>query len=293
MNNTYRKLMEQQRLSEQANSTFFEKLENAETHRRKNISLKVIVIAACICLLIPTAVIAAENIFGIGLVEFIERNITLGSAGEGYNVNFTNVYSRPITDFSPTIQRLDGSKSVGYDTWDAAEAEIGIDLITNSILSDKKTYPEKSYDLQINSGGDMLGSNLYHCVADYDGKGGQFYKANITAAYTRGGMYITTSAIITAEHPAISREEEAELHRLSITYPQEDVEQISQEQYEAKNGLIATIVVIDRVGILSTCYDASFVANGVSYQITVDPYTRDRDAEAKELLIDILEGFSF
>lgn len=293
MNSAYRKMIEQQCLSEQAKSAFYEKLGNMEPRRKKNVLRKVVVIAACVCLLIPTVVLAAENIFGISLIGLIERNVSLGNAGEGYDINFTNVYGRPISEFSPEIQTLDGYKTVAYNSWEDAEAELGIDLITNSILSNSETYPEKSFQLEVDPEPHTLGSQLHHCYATYAGKDGQFYRANVTAAYRRDGMHITVRTTVTAEHPAISQEREAEMHWVGITYPQTDVEQISQEQYTAKNGLIATVVVIDRAGTKSTDYEASFVANGVSYRITVDCYTSKRNAEAKELLLDILEGFSF
>ncbi len=295
MNNAYRKFMEQQNLSEQANSDFYEKLEAAKPPRKKKVILKVAAIAACICLLIPISALAMENIFGFSLVEFIERNITQRTPGEGYDINYTNVYSRPIFDFSPELQSLDGDRSVGHDSWEEAEVELGIDLITNSILSDGETYPYEQYVLEINQNPDeyVLGSDLHHCVARYFAKGGQFYLAYVTAAYMRDGLLINVSTTVTAEHPAISPEDVDELHWTEVTYPKADVEQISQEQYTAQNGLMATIMEIDRTFSKSTLYEATFAADGASYKINVHAETSGRDTDAKELLIEILEGFVF
>lgn len=293
MSNAYRNMMEQQCLSDGAQQAFYEKLHSAQPQRKKNVLPKAILIAACICLLIPTAVLAAEHFFGSSWVETVQRNILSGRAGKGYDINYTNVYSRPISDFSPEIQSFDGYKSVVYDSWEDAEAELGIDLITNSVLSDRATYPEKQYNLDIDSGTHVSGSSLHHCFANYRGKDGQLYCATVTAAYRRDEMQITIRSTVTAEHPAISQEREQELHWIGVTYPQTDVEEILQEQYTAESGLPATIIVIDRTGARSTDYEATFAANGASYRITVSGYPGKREAEAKELLLDILEGFSF
>lgn len=293
MNNAYRKMMEQQCLTDGAQQAFYEKMQGTQPRKRMSVFAVAAAIAACVCLLIPVTALAVENIFGISFVEFFERSLTLKSAGEGYDINFTGVYSRPISEFSSEIQSIDGNKTVAYDSWEEAEAEMGIDLITNSILSDEETHPEKSYDLQMNSEGHILGSNLHHCFADYEGKDGQLYRAAVTAAYTRNGMYITVSTTVTAEHPEIPQEKEVELHRRGITYLQEDVEQMSQEQYAAKNGINATIIEVDWTIVRATDYEASFSANGASYRITVSPNAPDQGAQAKALLIEILEGFVF
>jgi len=200
------------------------------------------------------------------------------------------VYGRPISDFSTELQTLDGHKRESYTSWEDAEKELGIDLMTNSVLSDGKTVPEKTFDLQMDPE-DAPRSTLYHCMADYDGKAGQLYLANVYASYKHDGMSVSVNTTVTVEHPAVSQEETAELHRRSVTYS--DVVLMTEEQYTAENGLTAAVVTIDRTGTKSTCYEASFVANGISYRISVDGWSNERDAEAKQLLIDILEGFSF
>jgi oligopeptide transport system permease protein len=69
--------------------------------------------------------------------------------------------------------------------------------------------------------------------------------------------------------------------------------EITQEQYTAANGIVANIVTITRKNGPLTNYDATFAANGASYRLTISTYTPNRGAEAKEKLIEILEGFSF
>lgn len=295
MNNAYRKLMEQQNLSEQANSDFYEKLEAAKPPRKKKVILKAAAIAACICLLIPISALAMENIFGFSLVEFVERNITQRTPGEGYGINYTNVYSLPLSDFSPELQSLTEDRSTGYDSWEALEAELGMDLITNSILSDAETVPYEQYVPEMNPNPDepVLGSDLRPCTAHYFAKDGQLYLALVSAAYKRDGVRISLSATLTAEHPAISLEDVDELHWTEVTYPKADVEQFSQAQYTAESGLTATIMEIDRTASQSTLYEATFAANGASYKIQVDAEPGGNDADVKALLIEILEGFVF
>ena len=295
MNNAYRKLMEQQKLSEQAKSAFYEKLGTAKPPKKRKVILKTAIIAACICLLIPISALAAENIFGISLAEFVARNMTQESAGEGYNTQYTNVYSFPLSDFSPELQSLTEDRSTGYDSWEALEAELGMDLITNSILSDAETVPYEQYVPEMNPNPDepVLGSDLRPCTAHYFAKDGQLYLALVSAAYKRDGVRISLSATLTAEHPAFSQEDVAKLHTLEVTYPKADVEQFSQAQYTAESGLTATIMEIDRTASQSTLYEATFAANGASYKIQIDAEPGGNDANAKALLIEILEGFVF
>lgn len=295
MNNAYRKFMEQQKLSEQANSAFYEKLKKAKPSRKKKVILKAAVIAACICLLIPMSALAVENIFGFSLAELVERNITQKVPGVGYDLHYTNVYSLPLSDFSSPLQNLNADWHAGYNSWEEAEIDLGIDLFTNSVLSDEETFPYEQYVLEIDPDPDkpVLGSDLHHCIARYYTKGGQFYLAYVTAAYMRDGLLINVSTTLTAEHPAISQTDVAGLHRTEVTYPQTDVAQFSQTQYTTENGLTASIMEIGRTASKSTVYEATFAANGASYRLLVDAETVGRDADAKDLLIEILEGFVF
>ena len=63
----YKNLMAQQHPAEDA-SAFFDEPQVAPV-KRMPVLKKVLIAAACICLLIPTAVLAAENIFDISIVS--------------------------------------------------------------------------------------------------------------------------------------------------------------------------------------------------------------------------------
>ena len=72
MHDTYTKLMMHQDLSAEIDAAFYEKLENS-IQKKRIPAWKAAVIAACICLIIPGCVWAAETIFGVTKVTRTER----------------------------------------------------------------------------------------------------------------------------------------------------------------------------------------------------------------------------
>lgn len=289
MNNTYRKMMEQQCISDSAQQAFYEKMQNAQPQKRTPMHVKVIAIAACMCLMVPVTALAVENIFGISIVEIIEDITLLGNPGVGYETNYPGMTSRPLNDFPEEIQTIgDDYVLKTYNSWEEAEQELGIKLIDNTVLSGEDVTKERAYDLSYDGV-----SGRQHCFAYYNGKDGQFYRATVTAAYRYQDMNITVRSVVTVDHPVISEERKSDMHWVSVLYESDDVEEIIQEQYAAGNGINATIVAVDWNGTHATDYEASFSANGASYRITVRSYDPKRDAETKAMLIEILEGFVF
>lgn len=289
MNNTYRKMMEQQCLSDSAQQAFYEKMQSAQPRKRTPVYVKGIAIAACVCLMVPVTAFALENIFGISIVEVVEDFTLSGNPGIGYKTTYPDMNSRPLSDFPEEIQTIgDDYVLKTYNSWEEAEQELGIKLIDNTVLSGEGVTKAFAYNLEY----DGI-SGRQHCFAYYNGKDGQFYRATITAAYRYQGMNITVRSVVTVDHPAISEERESDMHWGSVLYESDDVEEIIQEQYAAKNGINATIVTVDWNGVHGTDYEASFSANGASYRITVRSYDPDRDAETKAMLIEIIEGFVF
>jgi len=288
MSNAYRNMMEQQCLSDGAQQAFYEKLHTAQPQRKKNVLPKAILIAACICLLIPATALAVEHIFGISMVEVVAGFTLDGNPGIGYETNYPGMSSRPLSDFPEEIQTIgDDYVLKTYGSWEEAEQELGIELMDNTVLSDESVTKERSYDLSLDGIPERQ-----HCFA-YNGKDGRFYRATVTAAYRYQNMNITVQSVVTVDHPAISEEKESSMHWSGVMYESDNVENITQEQYTAENGIQATVVAVDWVGIHGTDYEASFSANGASYRITVRSYDPKLDAETKALLLDILEGFSF
>ena len=83
MKEAYTKLMVQQHTSAEGDAKFFEKLETAQAKKRIP-AWKVAVIAACICLIIPGCVWAAETIFGVTKVTQTERPDYYDRPGIGF-----------------------------------------------------------------------------------------------------------------------------------------------------------------------------------------------------------------
>lgn len=288
MNNPYRKLMEQQHLSDQAKQAFYYNLQHSERKKTHSFILKVVTVAACILLLIPITAYAVEQIFDVSLVEMIKGVSFRGKDATGYEVTYPELSNRPLSDFPEEIQTMDGHRLAIYNSWDQAEEELGITLVNNAFFDDKSVERAYAYDLKY----DGILKHV-HCFTHYNGLDNQFYSAAITAAYRYDNMHITLDSVVTCDHPAISKEDALESHWSSVIYETEDVEQILQEQYTAANGVTANIVTVDRTGSKSTDYEATFSAKGASYRITIHSYDKGRDAEVKDTLIRILEGFIF
>lgn len=288
MNNPYRNLMAQQHLSEQAKQAFYYNLKHSEHKKKHSFIPKFAAITACILLLIPITVYAVEQIFGVSLVEMITDVSSRGKNAVGYEVTYPELSNRPLADFPEEIQVMNGNKLSVYSSWAEAEEELGVALLNNRFFTDEQVTNEYAYNLK-----EEGIFKRVHCFAYYNGLDNQFYRASITAAYRYDNMHITLRSTVTCDHPAISAEESKDLHWSSAYYETEDVEQISQEEYTTTNGVTANIVTVDRTGSKSTGYEATFSAGGASYRITIHSYETGRDAEVKDTLIKILEGFIF
>lgn len=288
MNNTYHDLMQQQRMSEQTKQAFCRNLQQGKNKRSHSYLRKFAVAAVCVLLLIPITAFAVENIFGVSIVEIVKGTTASGKQGTGYEVNYPDLVSRPLSDFPEAIQTMEDYRLVIYDSWQQAEDELGITLVNNSFLQGEGVTREKSYNLSE--------EGIYqrvHCFGQYNGKNNQFYRATVTAAYRFDNMHVTLRSTVTCEHPEISKEEEYRMHWSGVMYRDHDVEEIYQEPYAAANGINATIVTVDKRGGGSANYEATFSADGASYRITLKSYDPNRDEEAKAYLIEILEAFVF
>ena len=74
MNNTYRDLMGQQSMSDQAKQRFYRNLEKAEQKKPASFLRNFAVAAAYVLLLIPVTAYAVGNIFGVSVVEIVKGN---------------------------------------------------------------------------------------------------------------------------------------------------------------------------------------------------------------------------
>lgn len=289
MNDAYRALMEQQGLSEEEKQAMINYLLRSREKDPRPLYAKMAIAAMCLLMAIPITVLAVDNIFGISVVEIIRGNTTTNKFETGYEVSYPEVTTYQLSDFSEEIRMMEDYRLATYDTWQQAEEALGITLMNNTFLFDEGAAKERTYKIKK---ADALGRE--HCYVQYEGLDNQFYRATVTAAYRYDNMYISVRSVVTCEHPAILEEDTQRLHWSGMLYSDGVVEDITQEQYLAANGINATIVTIDQSGGRPAEYAATFFANGASYNITVKSgYVDGRADEAKETLIEILESFVF
>ena len=280
MTERYKRMMEGQELSQAARIQFRTALVERRPRRR---TFRTVVAAVCVCLMLPVTVFAAERIFGLGMVEI------LSGQKEGYRVQYNHVYSYPITDFSEEVRMSEELfRNEAYDSWEEAEETVGIDLMENAFFSDSETRPVRRFILDPTEKG---AESRVHCYADYFSDSGQLYRAVVQAAYERERTHITVRAAITAEHPVIAEEEEALYHSAGKLYDNGYIKEIAEEEYTAASGLTASIVRIEWDALRAPDYEANFAVDGISYRVSVGGYPLKKEAEAKAMLFEILEGF--
>lgn len=291
MSNPYRKLMEQQHLSDQAKQTVYNNLHSTEPNKLRFAFLKAAVAVACIMLMIPISVLAVEYIFSIARFDRVENATIMDQPGIGYTIRFDTIRNRPITDFSEDLQKLEKTTLVSYDSWEDAEEDLGIDLISNSILTDGETEQILPY---VPKGTPQAP----HCEGVYLVADGQLYASHISAVYKRSRVNFEVSAHITAEHPKIADEELKRLHGFEYIYFQEDDPSFKTEQYTTKNGIPMTICIANTTGssegsVGFTDFNVYFAVNDISYKVWVCGCEGAwNDAHIYSVLCEILEGFT-
>ena len=285
MKDAYTKLMVQQHTSEDA--TFYEKLENIGTGRKHKPVWKAAIAAACMLLMIPVSVWAAESIFGIALITIKEGKDMQGKDAIVFHRDTENVGHIPITEFSPYLQSLKETERPLLASWEAAEEQIGIDFLTNTVLEDEGTKPyvgrkPKSTPFE----------GVYYVYNE------QLFAVSFSAEYFRNRIKFEVTANATTDHPLMTEEYFTVYHGFGERY-YDKTDNISIEQYVTKNGIPATI-------FYSTADDWGYIdpiaycsVNNISYHISITQWNRIEDDETAEetnermceLLREILDGF--
>lgn len=288
INEAYTKLMLQQNTSAEADAAFYEKLAQATPRRNTRPARKAAIVAACVLLLIPVTVWAVESIFGVTRITHLEGKDFRGEDAVGYQAQVENVENIPITEFSPFLQELEETMCAYYDSWEEAEQAVGIDLLSNRILTDEGTHLMASFY----SNGAKYCEGLYQVADD------QLFAVNIYARYYRNKTRIGVSAAMTADNPQMTEELFQLYHGFGIRYyPTRYTDHITTEQFTTESGIPVTIVYpFDGSYAWPTAY---FSVNNVSYTITVDGYevmngeTEEMaDERANSVLREVLEGFT-
>lgn len=274
MNKQYKNFMEQQNFSDEINEKFYEKLENAES-RRRPVRWNTVVAAACIALMIPVMVFAAEYIFHSAKVKFDKLDWYEGP--NGYSIRFGDLDSFPLDMFPEELQTIDEHKQIPYESWEEAEEALGIDLLNNAFLAnaDKRTtvYDE---------------AERAHSTILYSQYEGQLCFVGVKAYYRYDQLQLDLKAKLTVENSVLDEGSKQRFLGVegAVTWPS-DVE-ISYEEYTTKEGIPAGILRREYDSVIQ--YTAVFAVNDVSYELNawVSP---DRETYEKQILLDALDGF--
>ena len=289
MKEAYNKLMMQQTL--ESDTAFYEKLENTRKQKTHRFAWKTAVAVACVLLLIPVTVWAAENIFGVTLIQHLEGTDFRGVDSIGYEVQVENVENIPITEFSEYLQQLKEPELAYFDTWEEAEQAIGIDFLDNPILTDEDTYFMKSF---------YTGKNPPQARIEgrYQVAEGQLFSVILDAQYYRNRVGFWVSANMTADNPQMTEEWFQIYHGFGKQYyPASKTDGFSVEQYTTENGIPVTIVWPENSYSTPEAY---FSVNNVSYHVSISRYETYTSKETKEMAIsrvydvlkEVLEGFT-
>lgn len=282
MHEEYKHLMAQQVFS--AESDLLQKLEQHVPAKRIPTGRKTLILVICLCLLIPTAVFAAETVFDLTSVKIYPGKDFEGNGAVIYDIDFGTVKELPLSDFPEKWQYLDDGQFVFYDSWAQAQEDLGIDLMENTLLEQEYTA-DKSFHTEAWSGR----KEPIHCYTLYRAYEGQLYSFSSYAVYRKDGsrVYLTAEALVA--HPNIPDEVKKVFSGDQyILKSESDAEKFHTETYTSASGLVATIVTYP-MSDGSSNYCALFRANGVLY--TVSP--AETNEAGRTILIALLEGFTF
>ena len=271
MNDAYTKFMLQQDMSQAADAAFYEKLEKGSKKHRP--VWKAAVAVACVLLMIPVSVWAAESIFGVTKVTVAERPMPINDLPHvGLDIVYENIEHYSLKDFPKHLQELEKGGIVLHDDWAAAEEYLGIDLIDNPFFTAEDTYRVAGF-----------GKRDKFCQGIYYVWDGQFYGAKIGSLFKRDGFSYSVNAMITADAPSeITEEVTKYYHGHSISYaqyPNRDVT-VSTEDYVSKAGIPVLIVAVTgqsdienkKWDDLLDCF-ACFAVNNISYTVSISGYS--------------------
>ena len=274
MNKQYKHLMDQQDIGAEVTAQFYDTLNKAKTDRR-SVRWGALIAAACLALMIPLTVFAVNNLFSAPEVKL--GKLDWHQSPNGYSVRFENVESFSPEAFSEDVRALKDHKTVACDSWEAAEAALGIDLLQNTYLTEEKADTVSFAGL-----GQIKGKILY---SQQDGK------LNFVAAtnyYRQAQLPLEMKAKLAVDHPGMDEDaKQALLGAEGVALLPGDTG-ISTESYTTGEGIPVAILRWDRGQVIQ--YSAFFAVNNVAYEVTawVSP---EGEAEEKQILLAALEGF--
>ena len=274
MDKQYKHFMEQQNISAEVDKAFYQKLEETE-HRRKPIHWKALVAAACIVLLIPVTVIAAEYFFDKPTVKL--GKLDWHDSPNGYSIRFESVDSFPLDTFPDELQTLSEHKFVPYDSWEEAEEGLGIDLLNNTFLS-QTNHLRMSYD----------DTQRAHCWILYSQHKEQLFLVATRATYRYDQLQLDLKATLTVEHPEMDEETKQVLLGMEGAITKPTNAEISYEDYTTEQGIPA--VILRRAFSNTVWYSAHFAVNNISYELRAWSCP-EKEADDKQIFFQALNSF--
>ena len=270
----YKRLMQQQMIPENTTAEFYEKLDSRSAKHR-SFRLQIAIAAACLALMIPITALAKANIVSqpkieIGKMKWLDNE-------DGFSVTLDNIKNYPQDAFPENIQSISGLKRFWLNSSEDAEKLLDIDLLENTVLEDANTSKGRITD----------NGNSAPCMVSCRELGGRLYHIGVLTKYYRQGVGFYVDAQITVEHPQLTQEESVILH--SITSAPGEGMQINYEEYTTKEGIPVAIVAFGYEEYVD--YMALFAVNNISYKLSFYSATPRTAVAAKQMLIEVLEGY--
>lgn len=291
MKSSYRHMMGQIALDEQARGRIAARLETAAKAPRRHVRpLRAVLLAACVCLALAGSVFAAQTFFG---VEFWGANANRSSykVSAGGLTSFTReAFGRQMAEDIRTAPDPDCTVYQAFGTWEELEAYMGVPLAYNPMLEEAALlrYPTDENDLSEGyewyDGEDLGGRPLYRYDMLIRRVSGELLDGFIEAHSELDGVDIVQDVEFFGEDnvPATS-------FGMVLTYGGEN--DFRPEKYTMENGCEAQLVYRDAAsdGTDLNC-DAFFVSDGMLYHLhfsnlegaPVDPALVQRVLDAYE-----------
>jgi hypothetical protein len=183
----------------------------------------------------------------------------------------------PLDALPEDVRNISEHKIIPYDSWEAAEEAMGIDLLNNSFLA-KASKIRMRYD--------DIGN--VHCMTTYSPYEGQLFYVGTMAYYKYDDVQLDVKAKLTVEHPELDEKSKQALHGVEGAFTKPENVETEYEEYTTAEGIPAIILRWD-LGY-RILYTAVFSVNNISYEVTAW-INQDKDEVQKQILFDALDGF--
>ena len=282
MKDNYKEIMGRQVLGDEKKDEILQKIKNGERKSKTSPRIRIVIAAAVLSVLVTSSVLAVGFFHGKSTVD-----IHKDPDKTKFSVDYSGVTNFPLTAFAADIRNVDDTVYQKYTSLTEAEGALGIPLCENSIV-----YGSDIKNCNLFNGEDMEIGDRVHCYSSYEGTDGNLYRAKLNASYRLKGFDLILSATVTAENDSVDMSAE-NLHDYGRIYESEDIDSVINERYTAENGIEATIVTVKWKERTAKSLVANLVISGISYSIEIAGYPPERESDAKKLLYDIINAYTF